>query len=44
VLYSSIKKGSVTDRQAETALCLSEALTTRALALCGRAGLLGFFN
>jgi hypothetical protein len=39
-----IKKATVTDRQAQTAFGLSEALTTRALALCGRAGLLGFIN
>jgi hypothetical protein len=39
-----INKATVTDRQAQTATCLSEALTTRALALCGRAGPLGFIN
>jgi hypothetical protein len=44
VLYNLIKKATVTDRQAQTAFCLSEALTTCAFALCGRAGLFGFNN
>jgi len=43
-LYSLIKKATVTDRQAQTSICLSEALTTCAFALHGRARLLGFIN
>jgi hypothetical protein len=39
-----IKEATITDRQAQTVICLREALTTRALALRGRAGRLAWLH